>query len=268
MRKFGLLAGLTAAAVVLLFFGARAPQSVAGPAPGGPPPAPAAPAPPKAYKVVPVQLPKNVADPSFDGFRRQLAGIAKKKDRAALGRIVAQNFFWLPEDKDVADKSKSGLDNFAKAIGLDGRDAPGWEVLEQFADDPTGDAHPQRPGVICGPGEAAFDEKAAEELATATATDPSDWAYLGSNGVQVRSGPAPNSPVIERLGLHLIRIYPDDSPASAVQGADMMRIVTPSGKVGFVPTEQLRGLASDQLCYIKEGNAWKITGVIGGSPPN
>src|SRR6476660_2366798 len=53
---------------------------------------------PKAYKAVAVQLPKVVADPSFEPFRRQLADIAKNKDRAALARIIAQNFFWLVED--------------------------------------------------------------------------------------------------------------------------------------------------------------------------
>jgi hypothetical protein len=49
--------------------------------------------------------------------------------------------------------------------------------------------------------------------------------------------------------------------------ADMIRIVTPSGKLAFIPTDALLPLASDQVCYIKEGAAWKIAGVIGGVPP-
>jgi hypothetical protein len=267
MSDIRLFAGLTIAAIVLLLLGARAPQSTAGPAPGGPP-APTAPAPPKAYKVVPVQVPKAITDPAFEPFRRQIADIAKKKDRAALGSNIAPNFFWLAQSKDVADKSKPGIDSFAKALGLDERDAPGWEVLEQFSNAaPTGTPYAERDGVICAPGDAAFDDKAAEEAATGT--DPDEWAYLATDGVPVRSGAAADSPVIERLGLHLLRVYPDDSPAGAVLGTEMIRVVTPSGKVGFVPVDQLRELASDQLCYIKDGDVWKIVGVISGAPaPN
>jgi len=41
-------------------------------------------APPKAYKPVPVKLPQPVGDATFGTFRQQLAGVAEKKDRAAL----------------------------------------------------------------------------------------------------------------------------------------------------------------------------------------
>ena len=70
-------------------------------------------------------------------------------------------------------------------------------------------------------------------------------------------------PVAPPDGLYLVRVYPDDSPAGAVQ-ADMLRIVTPSGKVGFVSVDSLLPLANDQLCYVKEGAAWKIAGFLGG----
>src|SRR2546428_6468956 len=63
-----------------------------------------APAAPKPYKPVAITLPKPVTDPSFEAFRKQLAGIAQKKDRAALARLVARSFFWVPEDRDIADR--------------------------------------------------------------------------------------------------------------------------------------------------------------------
>src|SRR5713226_294835 len=75
-----------------------------------PPPAQQAPAPapaPGPYKPVAITLPAALNDPSFDAFRKQLAALAKKKDRAALARLVAANFFWVPEDADLADKKKS-----------------------------------------------------------------------------------------------------------------------------------------------------------------
>ena len=209
-------------------------------------------------------LAQPVADPSFAAFRKQLAQIAQKKDRAGLAKHVAKNFFWIPEDKDVADAKRSGIDNLSKAIGLDGKEASGWEVITSYAADATADPYPERKGVICAPGDPQFDDKAAEELAKSTQTDPAEWGYPVRDGVEVRSGPGPNNPVIEKLGLHLIRAYPDDSPASAVQ-ADFLRIVTPSGKVGFIPADALLPIANDQFCYVKEGNAWKIAGVIGGS---
>jgi len=122
-----------------------------------------APAAPEAYKPVAVQLPKPLADPSFETFRKQLVALAQKKDRAGLGRVVAQNFFWVPEDQDAADKSKSGIENLSKAIGLEGGDASGWELLATFANEPTADPSAERSGVVCAPGEPNFDENAAED---------------------------------------------------------------------------------------------------------
>ena len=224
------------------------------------------PAPPKAYKPVTITLPKTVADPSFEAFRKQIADIAGKKDRAALARVVAQKFFWIPEDKDVADASKAGIDNLATAIGLEGNDAPGWDLLAGYAQETTADPHPQQTGAICGPGEPAFDDKAAEELAKATDTEPAEWGYPANAGIEVRSGPEPTAAVTEKLGLHLVRVYPDDSPTAAVHG-DSLRIVTPSGKLGYVQIDSVLPLISDQICYRKEGNAWRIAGAIGGVPP-
>jgi hypothetical protein len=223
-------------------------------------------APPKAYKPVTITLPKTVADPSFDAFRKQISEIAGKKDRAALARIVAQKFFWIPEDKDIADARKPGIENLAAAIGLEGTDAPGWDLLAGYAQESTADPHPQQTGAICGPGEPGFDDKAAEELAKVTETEPAEWGYPANAGIDVRSGPEPTAPVMEKLGLYLVRVFPDDSPAAAVHG-DSLRIVTPSGKLGYVPIDSVLPLISDQICYRKEGNAWRIAGAIGGVPP-
>jgi hypothetical protein len=40
-------------------------------------------------------------------------------------------------------------------------------------------------------------------------------------------------------------------------------VVVPSGKVGYVPTDSIAPLASDQLCYLKDGSSWKIAGYVG-----
>jgi hypothetical protein len=43
-----------------------------------------------------------------------------------------------------------------------------------------------------------------------------------------------------------------------------MRVVTPSGKVGYVAASTIGALASDQVCYIKDASGWKIAGLVGG----
>jgi hypothetical protein len=223
---------------------------------------------PKPYDAVAIQLPQPYKDAGFQAFRKQLAGIARKKDRAALGRLISKDFFWIPEDKDTADKSKPPIESFAKAIGLDGE--YGWEIVGEFADEATADPNAERAGVICAPGGPKFDQKAADALETATQTQPSDWAFPIRDRIDVRGAPAApkagvkkkleQARVIDTLGLHLIWVYPD--PA-AKEGDDTVRIVTPSGKVGYVLNEDIRQVYSDQVCYVKEGNAWKIAGVIG-----
>lgn len=242
-----------------------APQAAPAPSPplqGGPGQQPPL-APPKAYKPVAIKLPMPVADPAFVAFRKQLGDISQKKDRAALAKLVTQSFFLIAGEKDAADKKKPGIDNLARALGLDGKDAvAGWNTLGEYAKEPTAEADEEHKGVLCAPADPAFDENAAEALAKATQTDPGEWGYPAKDGVEVRGAAKPDAPVTDKLGLYLVRVYPDESPAAAVQGPDFIRVVLPSGKVGYVAGDQLLSLGNEQLCYAKEGNAWKISGFI------
>ena len=226
-----------------------------------PAPAPA----PGPYKSVAITLPAALNDPSFDALRKQLAEIAKKKDRAALARLVAANFFWVPEDADLADKKKSAIDNLAKALNLDGTDAPGWEALAAYAIEASTMADPQRNGVFCAPAEPGFDDKSADELANATQTDASDWAFPIRDGIEVRAAAKQDALVVDKLGLYLVRILPDDSPANAVL-ATFTKVMMPSGKVGYVPIDAILPIGGEQLCYIKDAGGWKIAGFLGGEP--
>lgn len=241
------------------------------PRPAGPPPAAAAPAqsqsaqaaPPGPYKVMPVTLAKPLADPSFDAFRKELAEIAKKKDRAALAaKVVAKGFFWQREDSNVADAKKPGIDNLAAAIGLDAKDSAGWETLGAYVADPTGEQNPEMKGVVCTPATPAFNEKDLEQAAQATKTDPTEWAYPPGPGLEVRAKPAANAPVVDKLGINLLRLYADEQQSEA--NADWIRVVAPSGKVGYVLVSGIMPLVSDQLCYVKEASGWRITGYAGG----
>src|SRR5215470_12163971 len=217
------------------------------------------------YKPVRITPPPGVNDPTFDTFRKQLTEIANNKDRAALARLVAANFFWVPEDKDIADKQKSGIDNLAKALSLDGTDAFGWEALAAYAAETTVMADPQRKGVFCAPSEPVFDEKAADELANATHTDAADWVFPLRDGVEVRAEAKQDAPVVDKLGLYLVRALVDESPANAVY-ASFVKVMLPSGKIGFVPVETVLPIGGEQLCYVKDASGWKITGFLGGEP--
>jgi hypothetical protein len=250
------------AATAFVIAGALATTSLLAQAPApAQQPAPAL-APPNPYKPVTIKLPAPVSDQSFVAFRKQIGDIAQKKDRAALARLVLQSFFFINGEKDAADKKKPGIDNLAKALSLDGKEAAGWTTLREYAKEPTAEADEDRKGVICAPADPAFDEKAAEALAKQTQTDPGDWGYPVKDGVEVRAAAKVDAPVTDKLGLYLVRVYPEDSPAAAVQGPDFIRIVLPSGKTGYVAGDQLLSLGNEQLCYAKDGNAWKIAGFI------
>jgi len=228
------------------------------------PPQPPPPAPPKPYKTVAIKLPTPVSDPSFDAFRKDIAGVVQKKDRAALARmIVSKGFFWDRDDGKPAPK-KSGIDILAQALNLGAKDGSGWESLAGFAAEPMAAPLPERASVFCAPGSPNFDERELEDLAKTTDTDPLEWAYPMRDVVEVRETPNGTAPVIEKLGMHFVRVLDDDTQSTANTAGEWLRVVAPSGKVGFVLADSLASLVGAQLCYTKEGNAWKIAGIVGG----
>jgi hypothetical protein len=216
----------------------------------------------KPYKAVTVTAPKPMDDPSFEAFRKQLGAIAEKKDRAALAALVSRNFFWMGEKGDKADKKKSGIDNLAKAIGLDGKDAEGWETLVGFAADPTAAPYPEKKDTVCAPAQPDFNDDDFGALLKATGTEDADWGYPEQAGIEMRASAQPNSAVVEKLGAHFVRVLDDE--AAGNQQVPMLKVVAPSGKTGYVPADAISPLGNDELCYVKEGGGWKIAGFSGG----
>ena len=221
-----------------------------------PPPAKAGP-----YKVVPVTPPQAINDPSFESFRKQMAETAQRKDRGALAKLVAeQNFFWVRETGDRADRRRSGIDNLAAALGLGNKDGAGWDMLASFADDPTGSPSPEHKGAVCAPADPSFDGKAFNELMQATKTDVSEWGYPVSADVDVHATPQANAPVVDKLALAFVRVMPEGGP----NVPSFLRVVTPAGKPGYVAVNSVAPIGNDQICYVKDANGWKIGGYIGG----
>jgi hypothetical protein len=223
------------------------------------------PAAPKPYKATAVTPPAALEDPAFAAFRKQLGAAADKKDRKALAAMIAANFFWMGENGDKADKRKPGIDNLSKAIGLDNKDAEGWDILAAYAADPTAMPFPDRKDTVCAPADPSFDAKAFEELVKSTGTDPGEWAYPVQSNLEMRAGLQPNAAVVETLGMNFVRVLQDESGGGNADNP-MLRVVAPSGKVGYVPIDALSPIGNDQLCYSKDAGGWKISGFIGGEP--
>ena len=216
----------------------------------------------KPYKVVAVTPAEPMKDPAFEAFRTQISEIAQRKDRKALANLVqAQGFFWIGERGDRADKRKPGIDNLARAIGLDGKDGYGWELLTGYAADGTAMPYADRKDTVCSPADPGFNGDDFDNLVKDTDTDDEDWAIPLRPNLQMRAEAKPDSAVVETLGMHFVRVIPEEDSDSS-----MLRVMAPSGKVGFVPDDAVAPLANDQICYAKDGGgAWKIVGFIGGN---
>lgn len=221
----------------------------------------AQPAPSRPYKAITVTPPAPVSDPALDVLRKQVGEAAQKKDRAALAPlVVAQGFFWQRDGHDRADKRKTGLDNLTAALSLDIKGGAGWDILYSYTDDPTASSSPVFKGVLCAPGEPSHNAAAFAELLKSTQSDASEWGYTLSPSTEVHDKPQANASIIEKLGPVFVRVAPDKTPGSAAY----QRIITPSGKAGFVTIDAVAPLGSDQLCYIKDAGVWKVGGYIGG----
>ena len=81
-------------------------------------------------------------------------------------------------------------------------------------------------------------------------------------GLEMHSTARPNAPAVEKLGMHFVRVMEDEAAGNAEP--PMLKLVSPSGKTGFVPADAISPLGNDQICYAKEGGAWKIAGFVGG----
>jgi hypothetical protein len=215
------------------------------------------------YKPVNVSPPSQFSDPGVDVLRKQISEAAKKRDRAALAKlVVAKGFFWdRGGGEDSADKKKSGGDNLAVVLGLTNKDAPGWDMLAGYAEDPTASQSSMRPGAVCVPADPLFNGKEMDALLESSQSDIGEWGFPLADGLPVRDRPEASAPVREKLGMHFIRVSPDPSPAGAV--SSFIRIVTPGGKYGYVPIDEIAPLGNDQLCYVKDGSGWRIGGYLG-----
>jgi len=221
-------------------------------------------APMKPYKAVPIAMAQPMTDASFEAMRKQLGEAAQRKDRPAMARlVVSQGFFWDLGNGNAADKRKSGFDNLSAVLGLANKEGAGWDILSGYAEDPDVSPSPEYKGAMCAPADPVFDTQAFDDLIRTTNTDAMEWGYPVSAGLEVHATAQANGAVIDKLGLHFVRIIPESTSGQP----SYMRIATPSGKPGYVTIDSIAPIGNDQICYVKEGGAWKIGGYIGGGEP-
>lgn len=231
--------------------------------PAPPPP----PAPVKPYNAVAVTPPAAFTDTAFQNFRKDLVDAVAHKDRAALAKlIVSKGFFWV-RDNDLADDSKSGIDNLANAVDLDNPNGDGWATLAGAAANPSAAELPQHKGIFCSPGPPRFEPQAFGALLQSTDTDPTDWGYPAQDGAEVRAAAKPDAQIIDKLGMNFVRVLPDSPPAEKPGAPSFLHVALPSGKTGFVASQAIVPLDHDLICYAKESGDWKIAGYVGGMGP-
>ena len=144
--------------------------------------------------------------------------------------IVAKDFFWLGEKGDGPTRSGPASTTSPRALNLDAKDGSGWEALTGYAADPTGMPLPDKKDTICAPADPVFDDQAARDARQGNRHRAKrNGAIPFSPASRCAPPRSPNAPVIEKLGMHFVRVMEDDGPApprqpdADAQGGDAVR---------------------------------------------
>jgi len=153
-------------------------------------------------------------DPGLAALRQHLAVVARDRVFDELARsVVPQGFFWDRDFADSFDPKKTGVENLAAAIRLEQGAGLGWQMLADFAADPTATGIPAAPGVLCAPGRPSFDQEEFDRLLDATYSIAKDWVFPRVGGLELHAAPRPTSAVLEKLGSYFLHIgRPDMGP--------------------------------------------------------
>jgi len=220
------------------------------------------------FEAVAVRLPAAPADAGFAAFRQTLAGVAQRRRFDELAHYVRpQGFFWERDSGKRFAPRRSGAENLAAALGLGDGSGIGWQLLADFAAEPSASALASSPGVLCAPAKPNFNQEDFDNLIDATHFPRDNWVYPRSAGVALQLAPHSDSAVLETLGSYFVRVLRSVTARAnaAPLRTSWTRVAAPSGKIGFVAPDTLRSPAAAQLCYGKDlAGRWIITGFVGG----
>jgi hypothetical protein len=141
----------------------------------------------KPYERVRVTSAPVPTDAGYTAFRANLAAIAARRIFAELaGNVIPHGFFWDSDFTGSFDPKKTGAENLAAAIRLEEGSGRGWQMLADFAAEPTATEIAALPGVICAPGAPVFSQDDFDRLVDATRTTAADWVFPRMEGVELR----------------------------------------------------------------------------------
>jgi hypothetical protein len=209
-----------------------------------------------------------VRDPSFVAFRDRMREIIRARDRAVWRRYISPQLRFARDFGGIYDKRKTAVQNLERALHFDVVDengkidrSSGWKTLEELFSKPFGHSEAAQRS-LCAPARPRYDEKAFEQLLQATRTDAlGDWDAIGPD-VNVHVEPRHTSPVIERTGLIFIRTIFREADGRLEH---WRRVVTPSGKTGFIRLDSSASIFNAQLCVAKNNRGeWRIVYWVGG----
>jgi SH3 domain-containing protein len=182
-------------------------------------------------------------DPSFVAFRTGLLEALAKKDKAfVIGILDPDIKFSFGDDHGVA--------GFERHWELDRpQSSQLWQELTT---------------VLSLGGRFRETGGAVEFWAPYTFADfPNDWdafesaVILGAN-VNVRAGPGTDTPILEQLTFDIVRTSDQD-------GGEWVKIVSPSGKEGYVARRYIRSPIDYRAAFVKgAAGAWRMRLLVAG----
>ena len=169
------------------------------------------------------------------------------------------------QDKDLADKRKSGIDNLAKAIDLDAKDGSGWEVAGRLRQRAVGRGIAAAKGHLLRAGRSDHRSDGVRGARQGDADRPVGVG-LSDQGRRRSACRGAAEFAGDREARHdiCVRVLPDSAPPANANEPFMLHVATPSGKAGYVDAQVLSPLGGDQMCYTKDAGGWKIAGYLGG----
>ena len=123
---------------------------------------------------------------------------------------------------------------------------------------------PDNKDTFCAPADPVFDIKQLENLAKETGTNEAEWGYPVQPGVEVRAATQPNAPVIEKLGMHFVRVMEDDGPEPAAQPDADAQGGRAVGQGRLRPGRRRQPARQRPALLRKDASGWKIAGFVGG----
>jgi hypothetical protein len=95
--------------------------------------------------------------------------------------------------------------------------------------------------------------------------DVFDYAAAVKKNVQVRREPQAEAPIIATLSYDIVKVeYQQTQLSDQSQANEWLKIITPSGKQGYVLAQEMRSAVDYRARFKKRNGKWRMTALIAG----